>query len=62
MDKITYNTKDVAELLGIGVNRALTLMRTPGFPSFRLGNTYLIHKEEFYKWLKDTAGSSFLLD
>ena len=62
MERKTYNTAQVAELLGIGKNKALALMRSDAFPSFRLGNTYLIAITEFDKWLNQTKGHTFVID
>lgn len=57
----TYNTKQVAAALGIGTNKALALMRSEGFPSFRLGNTYLIERTAFEKWLTSVKNTTFWL-
>lgn len=57
----TYNTKQVAEVLGIGTNKALSLMRSEGFPSFKLGNTYLVERVAFERWLASVKNTTFWL-
>lgn len=42
---------DVRDFLGIGQRQAYELVRSEGFPAKKLGNTYMIQKENFLKWL-----------
>ena len=38
---------DLMERLGIGRDRAYSLMKSPGFPSMKLGKTYLITLKKY---------------
>ena len=57
----TYNTRQISSVLGIGTNKALALMRSEGFPSFKLGNTYLVERTAFEKWLASVRNTTFWL-
>ena len=53
-EEIYYTTKDLMEILHIGKNKANSLMTQKDFPSMKLGNKWLIKKENFddfmYRW------------
>jgi excisionase family DNA binding protein len=52
MDKIVYTVKEVSELLGIGINQAYELVKTDGFPKFKIGNKYMVPKDQFEEWMR----------
>ena len=54
-------TKDVQKYLGIGRDKAYTLMKMKSFPSTRLGKTYVVTKENLFKWLCENAGKTINL-
>ena len=57
MAKVVYTVAEITELLGIGKNQAYRLCKSKEFPVRRVGNTILIPKEPFDRWLtsEDTA-------
>lgn len=57
----TLTVKDLMEIMGIGRDRAYALMHSAGFPSTRLGRTYFVTQENFYKWLNDNKGKAYRL-
>ena len=46
-----YNVRDVKELLDIGYNKAYELMKCDSFPSFNIGNKWLVPIDKFDEWL-----------
>ena len=58
--KVLY-AKDLMEILGIGRDRAYTLMRSAGFPSTKFGHTYFVTEENFNIWLNNNAGKTYKL-
>ena len=54
--------KDLQEKLGIGRDRAYSLMRSVGFPSTRIGKTYFVTSDNFEKWLNEYKYKTFLLE
>lgn len=46
-----YNVNDIKELLGIGNNKAYELMKCDNFPSFNIGNRWLVPIDRFDEWL-----------
>lgn len=55
MNKTTYflRTKDLQEVLHVGRNRAYDLMRSDGFPSFKIGGNYFVKLDDVLKWADD---------
>lgn len=51
-EPIVYKVKDIAKILGCGINRAYNIVNRPTFPKIKIGNRMYIPKEEFEKWLK----------
>lgn len=49
------SAKDVAKLLGVSLSTAYELMHEDEFPSLRVGNRYVIPKEDFQKWVKENT-------
>lgn len=48
---------EVAAILGISRNKAYEVLHSDGFPSFRIGNHYRIHRDRFIQWLDKINGS-----
>lgn len=59
MDKneksLFYSVKDLIALGIGGQNKVYTLMRSPDFPSVRIGGRLLVPKEAFWNWLKEQS-------
>ena len=47
--------EEVQKALRIGKNQAYDLCKREDFPSFRVGKTYRIPKDEFIKWCEQLA-------
>lgn len=54
-----YTVKEVSQILHIGKNLAYNLMKTEGFPSYRIGKQYYITDEALNKWLKSIEFKTF---
>lgn len=50
--KQTYSASEVAAYLGISRTFAYNLMRTCGFPSFRVGDRVLVTRAAFEQWIE----------
>ena len=51
-------TKDLMKYLKIGKDRAYALMRQNGFPSIKIGKTFIVTQEALETWLKNNEGRS----
>lgn len=56
------HVNDLMTLLDIGRDRAYKLMQSSDFPSTKLGKTYFITHESFYKWLQESSGKEIFID
>lgn len=52
MEKQFYTVTEIKKILTIGTSKAYNLVRSEGFPSIKIGNKYLVPKNEFDKWVK----------
>lgn len=59
MEKTTMTVKELAIQLGISIPKAYELIRTPTFPSIRIGSRIIVPIDEYKKWLKDSSGGAF---
>ena len=50
----TMTVKEIGAILRIGTNSAYNLIHTKSFPVLRVGNSYRIPVEPFYRWLNQT--------
>ena len=55
LEKKVYSVREVQEILGVGRNKAYELCSGKEFPVIKAGNTILIPKESFEKWLTGKA-------
>lgn len=51
---ITYDVKGLQDILHLTDLQAAALMRTDGFPSNRIGRTYVVTEDALQDWLKST--------
>lgn len=51
MEKLTYTTKEVSELIGISKPKVLELCHSDGFPCIWIGRKAVIPKIELREWL-----------
>ena len=53
------NADMVAKVLGVASSTAYELMHEKDFPSVRVGNRFVVPKEEFQAWIKFKTGGKF---
>lgn len=56
LERLTYSIPEMAQVLGIGTNKAYDLIHINGFPVIKFGNCYRIPKEALQKWLNEAVG------
>lgn len=47
-----YTVTEIKKILTIGTSKCYNLVKSDGFPSIKIGNKYLVPKDEFEKWVK----------
>ena len=52
-DKFYYNIKDISSILGICYHKALSFVKHSGLPHNKIGNTYLVCKNDFYEFMEN---------
>lgn len=52
---LTLTVPEVGEVLGISRAAAYELVRSKGFPHFKIGTRILIPKDKFIKWIDQQA-------
>ena len=52
--------KDIQNNLGIGKNNAYRLIKSPGFPTIKIGRKYLIPEDEFETWVQNSLHKKLL--
>lgn len=50
---LVLEVSDIADTLGIGINKAYSLVNSGTIPSLKLGQKYRIPKEHFINFLKN---------
>ena len=53
--KATYSVHELADSLGIGLNKAYELVNRDDFPKIRLGKRFLIPIDPLNRWLEAQA-------
>lgn len=43
--------QDISAVLGISRNKAYEVVHSTGFPGFRIGKQYRVHRDKFLDWL-----------
>ncbi len=56
VERITYTTKEVSQILGIGINKTRKLINRKDFPKITYGRNWIIPKKEFEEWLSRNIG------
>lgn len=56
MEKLTYSVKELAEVMGVSVNRAYDMTNIEGFPVIKIGVRKLIPKTALEQWLLTAGG------
>lgn len=52
MEKKVYTLKEAMQILGVGRNAILTLVKKEGFPSFKIGGKWAISMEGLNNWIE----------
>ena len=60
-ESLVLNTAGLSKALQIGKDKAYALMQSRGFPSTRLGHTYIVTRANLESWLAKYAGKDFIL-
>ena len=55
MEKTTMSVQEMSSQMGISLPKAYELVKTPGFPSIRIGTRILIPIDAFQEWLVITS-------
>ena len=55
MEKTTMSVQELSSQMGISLPKAYELVKTPGFPTIRIGTRILIPIEAFREWLNITS-------
>ena len=57
-----YTVKEVSEFLHIGKNTAYALMKSDGFPSYKINQRYFVTDESLNQWLNSIKGKEFFVE
>ena len=60
MSKETMSVQEMSAQMGISLPKAYELVKTPGFPSIRIGTRILIPVDAFREWLVITSNKQKL--
>ena len=55
IERGTVDVPWIAAYLGINLNAAYALVKTPGFPCLKAGKRLIIPREAFFRWLEQAA-------
>jgi hypothetical protein len=55
IERGTVDVPWIAAYLGINLNAAYALVKTPGFPCIKIGKRFVIPKVAFFRWLEQVA-------
>ena len=53
---LTYDVKEVSEMLGLSLGSTYSLCRDGSLPAVRLGGRWLIPRKRFHEWLDSVPG------
>ncbi len=57
MEKVTMSVQELSAQMGISLPKAYELVKTPGFPTIRVGTRILIPVEAYREWLLRNAAN-----
>ena len=55
-NRITINTKEAAQMLGVSLPTMYELVHIEGFPSIRVGKKILVSVEGLRNWVNERSG------
>lgn len=56
---VLYTIDDIKRIFKIGRNKALALMSSSGFPSFRINRKLYVSKDELENWIVKSKGKTY---
>ena len=56
---ILYTIDDIKQIFKIGRNKALALMSSSGFPSFKINRKLYVSKTELENWIAKNKGKTY---
>ena len=59
MEKTTMSVQELSAHMGISLPKAYELVKTPGFPTIRVGTRILIPVEAYREWLLKNAAKEY---
>lgn len=59
-EKLTCSVKEMAGMLGIGLNAAYSIANSDGFPSIRVGKKLIINMDGLRAWLSNNEGKAVM--
>jgi excisionase family DNA binding protein len=58
MERVTMSVQELSAQMGISLPKAYELVKTPGFPTLRIGTRLLIPIDAYKEWLmKQSTGN-----
>lgn len=58
MERVTMSVQELSARMGISLPKAYELVKTPGFPTLRIGTRILIPIDAYKEWLmKQSTGN-----
>ena len=57
MERTTMSVQELSSQMGISLPKAYELVKTPGFPTIRVGTRILIPVEAYREWLLKNAAN-----
>ena len=55
MEKTTMSVQELSAQMGISLPKAYELVKTPGFPTIRIGKRMLVPEDKFIQWLHEQS-------
>lgn len=53
-----YSIKEIQEIFGFSRSKALSLVKTHGFPTIRIGRSYYVDSLKLDKWIEENYGKN----
>ena len=53
--------KDIASIMGCGINKAYTIMNSASFPTITIGRNKYVYEEKFKEWLDSYSYKEFVV-
>lgn len=58
-ERATLKVEEAAALLGLSVPTVYRLVHVEGFPSFQVGNRWVISRKRLFEWVDQQAGKEY---